>query len=297
MLSPRSGKEGLAPGLAWGLVGVAAFSLTLPATRAAVAALDPFFVALGRALVAGLLAAAVLGLTRPRRPTRAEWRLLAPSALGVVFGFPLFTTWAMQSVPAAHGAVVLAILPLATAAAGAIVARERPSAGFWVTGAIGSAVVAAFALGEGGGGFQAADLALLAAVACAAFGYALGARAAETLGGWPSISWSLVLCLPVLVPVVPFIAPSDPASIPRAAWMGFAYVAIVSQYVGFFAWYHGLAAGGIARVGQLQLLQPFMTIVASAWLLGEALTLHALAFALGVVVLVAIGRRMPIARA
>lgn len=285
-----------ARGLLWGLVGVAAFSLTLPATRAAVASLDPFFVALGRALVAGLLAAGVLAITRSRVPTRAEWRLLIPSALGVVFGFPLFTTWAMTSVPATHGAVVLAILPLATGAAAAIVARERPSVGFWAVGVAGSALVVAFALREGGGGLHAADLALLAAVASAAFGYALGARAAATLGGWQSISWSLVLCLPVLLPLVPFLAPREPAVVGAGAWMGFAYVAIVSQYVGFFAWYHGLAAGGIAKVGQLQLLQPFMTLVASALLLGEALTLEALAFALGVVVLVAIGRRMPVAR-
>lgn len=285
-----------ARGLLWGLVGVAAFSLTLPATRAAVASLDPFFVALGRALVAGLLAAGVLAITRSRVPTRAEWRLLVPSALGVVFGFPLFTTWAMTSVPATHGAVVLAILPLATGAAAAIVARERPSAGFWAVGIAGSALVVAFALREGGGGLHAADLALLAAVASAACGYALGARAAATLGGWQSISWSLVLCLPVLLPLVPFLAPRAPAAVGATAWAGFAYVAIVSQYVGFFAWYHGLAAGGIAKVGQLQLLQPFMTLVASAVLLGESLTLEALAFALGVVVLVAIGRRMPVRR-
>jgi drug/metabolite transporter (DMT)-like permease len=288
--------RGEARGLLWGFIGVVAFSLTLPATRAAVAALDPFFVALGRALVAALLAAAVLAMTRSRPPTRAEWRLLLPSALGVVFGFPLFTTWALRDAPASHGAVVLAILPLATAAAGAIVAHERPSRGFWILGALGSAVVIAFALRQGGGALHAADLALLAAVASAALGYAWGARAAATLGGWQAISWSLVACLPVLGLLVPLTMQGAAPAAPLSAWAGFAYVAIVSQYVGFFAWYRGLAEGGIARVGQLQLLQPFLTIAASAALLGERVDIAVPAFAAIVVLLVAIGRGMPVAR-
>ena len=199
--------------------------------------------------------------------------------------------------PATHGAVVLAILPLATGAAAALVARERPSTGFWITGILGSAVVIAFALREGGGGLHAADLALLVAVASAAVGYALGARAASTLGSWQSISWSLVLCLPVLLPTAPFTAPGDFRAIPAASWMGFAYVAIVSQYVGFFAWYRGLAMGGIARVGQLQLLQPFMTLVASALLLSEPVGPDTIVFAGVVVGLVAAGTRMRVARA
>ena len=285
-----------AKGLAWGFAGVAFFSLTLPATRAAVAHLDPVFVALGRALLAAACAAAVLAFTRTRRPSSAEWRLLALSAAGVVFGFPLFTTWAMRHVPASHGAVVLAVLPLATAAAGAIVARERPSRGFWAVGIIGSLVVLAFALREGGGGIASADLALLAAVLSAALGYALGARAAATLGGWQAISWSLVLCVPVLAPAVLLNLPAAPREIPAGAWAGFLYVALVSQYLGFFAWYRGLALGGIARVGQMQLLQPFLTIAASALLVAEALRADVIGFAVVVVALVALGRRMPVRR-
>ncbi len=285
-----------AKGLAWGFAGVALFSLTLPATRAAVAHLDPVFVALGRALLAAACAVAVLAITRTRRPTPAEWRLLALSAAGVVFGFPLFTTWAMRHVPASHGAVVLAVLPLATAAAGAIVARERPSPGFWIVGVAGSLVVLAFALREGGGGVAAADLALLAAVVSAALGYALGARAAATMGGWQAISWSLVLCIPVLAPLVLLNLPATPRDVPAGAWAGFLYVALVSQYLGFFAWYRGLALGGIARVGQMQLLQPFLTIAASALLVAEALRADVLGFACVVVALVALGRRMPVRR-
>ncbi len=287
---------GEARGLAWGFLGVALFSLTLPATRAAVAHLDPTFVALGRALVAAALAALVMAFARPRLPTWPECRLLALSAAGVVFGFPLFTTWAMRHVPASHGAVVLAVLPLATAAAGALVARERPSAGFWGVGIAGSLVVIAFALREGGGSLATADLALLAAVFSAAFGYALGARAAATLGGWQAISWSLVLCIPVLAPAVLANLPARPADAPASAWAGFAYVAAVSQYLGFFAWYRGLALGGIARVGQVQLLQPFLTIAASALLVGETVRGDVAAFAVAVVALVALGRRMPVTR-
>lgn len=284
-------------GLAWGFLGVVLFSLTLPATRAAVAHLDPLFVALGRALLAAGCAAAVLAVTGTRRPEPREWRLLALSAAGVVFGFPLFTTWAMRHVPASHGAVVLAVLPLATAAAGAVVARERPSTGFWAVGIAGSLVVVAFALREGGGELSLPDLALLGAVTSAALGYALGARAAATLGGWQAISWSLVLCIPLLAPALLAHLPASPREVPAGAWAGFLYVALVSQYVGFFAWYRGLSMGGIARVGQLQLLQPFLTIAASAVLVAEPLRAEVLAFALAVVALVALGRRMPVRRA
>ncbi len=284
-------------GLAWGVLGVALFSLTLPATRAAVAHLDPWFVASGRALLAATVAAAVLLATRQKLPTRAQFRSLALSSLGVVFGFPFFVTWAMQHVPATHGAVVLALLPLATAAAGALVAHERPSRGFWAVGILGSLVVIGFALRHGGGTLEAADLALLAAIVSAALGYAIGARASATLGGWQTISWSLVICIPLLVPLALAFAPRATTGIPASAWAGFFYLALVSQYLGFFAWYHGLALGGIARVGQVQLLQPFMTLAASALLIGEALHADEIFFAAVVVALVALGRRMPVRRA
>jgi drug/metabolite transporter (DMT)-like permease len=284
-------------GLAWGVLGVALFSLTLPATRAAVAHLDPWFVASGRGLLAATVAAVVLLATRQKFPSRSQFATLALSSLGVVFGFPLFVTWAMQHVPATHGAVVLALLPLATAAAGALVAHERPSRGFWAVGLAGSLVVIAFALRQGAGELESADLALLAAIVCAALGYAIGARASATLGGWQTISWSLVICVPVLLPLTLAFAPRETNAIPASAWAGFLYLALVSQYLGFFAWYHGLALGGIARAGQAQLLQPFMTLVASALLIGEALRADEIFFAAMVVALVALGRRMPVRRA
>ena len=278
-------------GLAWGFVGVAAFSVTLPATRAAVAHLDPVFVGLGRAVVAALLAACVLAWTRSPWPTRRQWRDLAVVAFGVVVGFPLLSAYAMRQVPASHGAVLTGLLPLATAAAAAWLAHERPSPRFWWWATFGSVVVAAYALWRGGGAPHFADLLLVGAVAAAAIGYAKGATLSRTLAGWQVISWALVLSAPFLVVPTWLAADARTASAPWTAWAGFAYVAAVSMYLGFFAWYRGLAQGGIAAVGQVQLLQPFLTIVASALLLGEALDPLTFVAAGLVIVSIALGRR------
>ena len=284
-------------GLLLGLLGVLLFSLTLPATRLAVAVLDPVTVGLGRALVAALLAGALLLATRQRRPTGREWRSLAIVALGVVLGFPLLSAWAMTQVPAAHGAVVLGVLPLATAAFGALLAGERPVPLFWAVGLLGSALVVVFALREGGGAVTWPDLALLAAVAAAALGYAEGARLSRTLGGWQVISWALVLAAPFLLwPVADAVAGVELAAVPWQAWAAFAYVAVVSQFIAFFAWYRGLALGGIAKVGQLQLLQAFFTLGFAALLNGETIGWDTLGFALAVVACVAVGRRLPVRR-
>ena len=241
-------------GLLLGLVGVLAFSGTLPATRAAVAHLDPVFVGLGRAVVAAVLAAAVLLATRSPWPSPTAWRPLAVVAAGVVVGWPVLSAYAMRHVPAAHGAVVAGLLPLATALAGAWLAHERPTRRFWGCAVFGSAVVVAFALWEGGGAPQLADLLLVAAVAAAAVGYAEGAKLARTMGGWQVICWVLVLSAPFLV--LPTLAAAQwrVPDAPWPAWTGFAYVAAISMFLGFFAWYRGLALGGIAVVGQTQLL-------------------------------------------
>lgn len=284
-------------GLLLGLLGVVIFSLTLPVTRLAVTWLDPVTVGLGRAVVAAAVAGLVLLVTRQRRPRGREWASLAVVALGVVLGFPLLASWAMTRVPAAHGAVVLGVLPLATAAFGAILAGERPSILFWIIGLCGSALVVVFALREGGGGLSWPDLALLAAVVSAAIGYAEGARLSRTLGGWQVISWALVLSAPFLLwPVVEHASRLDFASLPWQAWAAFAYVALGSQWLGFFAWYRGLALGGIARVGQVQLLQAFFSIGFAALLNGEAIGWDTLGFALAVVACVAAGRRLKVRR-
>jgi len=278
-------------GLVLGLVGVLAFSGTLPATRVAVAHLDPVFVGLGRAVVAAVLAAAVLLATRTPWPPRTAWRPLVVVAAGVVVGWPVLSAFAMRHVPAAHGAVVAGLLPLATALAGAWLAHERPTRRFWTCAVFGSAVVVAFALWEGGGAPQLADLLLGAAVAAAAIGYAEGAKLSRTMGGWQVICWVLVLSAPFLVPPTIVAAGGNVPDAPWQAWAGFAYVAAISMFLGFFAWYRGLALGGIAVVGQTQLLQPFFTILGSAWLLGERIDPATLVAAALVVAAIALGRK------
>lgn len=280
-----------------GFVGVALFSLTLPATRIAVAVLDPVLVGLGRALVAAVLAAFLLLVTRQPRPRGREWLRLAACAGGVVLGFPLLSAWAMQVVPAAHGAVVLGVLPLATALFGALIVKERPSLAFWAVGLLGAGLVVVFALREGGGSLAWEDLALLAAVFAAGLGYAEGARLSRRLGGWQTISWALVLSAPFLLwPVIDAAGAQDFAAMTAETWIAFAYVALVSQYLAFFAWYRGLALGGVAKVGQVQLLQAFLTLGFAALINGEAIGWDTVLFAAAVVACVAVGRRLPVVR-
>lgn len=285
-------------GLLLGAAGVLLFSLTLPATRIAVRHLDPLFVGLGRSLIAALLAAAWLAHRRVPWPTPAQWRRIAFTAAGVVFGFPALSSWAMRHVPSAHGAIVVGLLPLATAVAGAWLHRERPSAAFWIAACAGSALVVAYAVSHGGGAVTPADLALVGAIVLGAFGYAQGALVTREIGGEATISWALVASVPFLIPPVLLAgARSDFAGAGAAQWLALAYLAVCSQYLGFFAWYRGLAQGGIARVSQVQLAQVFLTMGFAALLLGEEVTPAMLVFAVAVVAVVAIGRRMPIRRA
>jgi drug/metabolite transporter (DMT)-like permease len=283
-------------GLWYGLLGVLGFSLTLPATRVAVGYLDPIVVGLGRALVAALVAAALLLGTRQRRPTGAEWRGLVLVALGVILGFPFLSAWALRQVPAAHGAIVVGLLPLATALVATLRGGERPAPMFWVASLAGSMAVVGFAFASGAGALQLADLALLGAVVAGAVGYAEGGRLARALGGWQVICWALLLGAPFISVPVGLALWQHGAAAPPLAWACFLYVALISQLLAFFAWYHGLAIGGVARVSQLQLLQPFFTLIASALLLRERVTPATVAVALLVVAAVAAGRRAPVRR-
>ncbi len=283
-------------GLAYGFLGVLGFSLTLPATRAAVVDLDPVFVGLGRALVAAILAAILLGATRQKRPDRRQLKSLLIVAFGVILGFPLLSAWAMQQLPASHGAVVTGILPLATAIAGTIRAGDRPSRGFWIASITGSLTVIAFAVISGAGQPQVADLALIGASVAAAIGYAEGGRLAQVMGGWQVISWALVLAAPIVaLPVITAVLQHGLVASP-SAWLGFGYVSVISQFFAFFAWYQGLAIGGVARVSQIQLLQPFLTILASALLLGEAIAPFTIGAATLVAATVALGKKAAIKR-
>jgi drug/metabolite transporter (DMT)-like permease len=275
----------------YGMLGVVGFSLTLPATRLAVVELDPTFVGLGRAIIAAIMAGFALAITRAPRPIGMQWLRLAGTAFGVVIGFPLLSTWAMTTVPAAHGAVVVGLLPLSTAFFGAWLAGERPHFLFWASTIVGSVTIAIFSLSSGGGAFHTGDLLLLGAVIAAGFGYAEGTRLSRELGAWQTISWALVMSVPVLLIPTVETMPHNIASIGWQSLIGFAYVSVVSMYLGFVVWYKGLALGGIARIGQLQLLQPFLTILAAAMLLHERISWVELLAALVVIVCVLIGRK------
>jgi drug/metabolite transporter (DMT)-like permease len=295
----RTGMSNETSGMLLGLAGVAIFALTFPATRLAVADLPPAFVALGRAVVAAMLAALWLAWKRMPLPPRSALLPLAVVSGGCIIGFPWLTSIALQTLPASHGAVLIGILPLATAAFSALRGNEKPSPGFWLMAMVGSALVIAFALHQSGGSFHLADLLMLAAVALAAMGYTEGARLSQSMGGQQVISWALVLSAPLLAPVLVWLSWPYGDAIAAAgikAWLGFGYVAAFSMYIGFFFWYGGMARGGIARVGQVQLVQPFISLAAAWLILGEPLALSNLLFALAVIAVVAAGRKMQIKR-
>jgi len=286
-------------GMLLGLAGVAIFSLTLPFTRLAVRELDPLFLTLGRALGAAVLAGGWLRLRRAALPGRAALWPLAIVALGCVLGFPLLSSIAMRSVPASHGAVLAGLLPLATALYAALRGYERPSKGFWLVALLGTSLVLVFALSQGGGALQRADLLMFGAIAAAAAGYAEGGRLARRLGGQEVICWALVLAaIPaaLLLLTLPGDRLARLATAGPASWLAFGYVTMFSMFIGFFFWYRGLALGGVARVGQVQLLQPFLSLAGAAVLLGETLTMANVGFALAVIATVALGRHMQVQR-
>jgi len=304
-------------GYALGFLGVVIFAMTLPMTRLAVGdaaapQLPPAFVTAGRAGVAGLLSVAYLLAVRAPRPGRRHLPALALSALGTVVGFPLGIALALRQVPAMHAAVVTGVLPLATAVAGAWAARlapagawptrppsagravvpQRPAVGFWVCAVAGCALVLAFAAWQGSGRLVAADGWLLLAVASAAVGYVAGARVCQVLPAQQVICWVLVGSLPFTLPAMLWWWPAAPVR--ASAWLGFAYTAVFSMWLGFFAWYRGLVLGGVVRVSQVQLLQPFLALLFAVPVLGESLDGTTLLFALAIVAVVFVGRRMPV---
>ena len=286
----------LTRGFALGALGVLIFAATLPMTRLAVGdagapQLPPAFVTAGRAAVAGLLSLAYLVLRRAPLPARRHVPALAVCALGTVLGFPLFLALALRHVDAMHAAVVTGVLPLATAAVAALALRQRASRTFWACALTGCALVIAFAAWQGSGGLQAADGLLLLAVASAAVGYVSGARVSAELPAPQVICWVLVLSLPLVLPAAWWWRPQQPAT--AAAWLGFGYVSLFSMWLGFFAWYRGLALGGVMRVSQVQLLQPFLALLLAVPILGERLDAATVGFALAVMAVVLVGRRLP----
>jgi drug/metabolite transporter (DMT)-like permease len=284
-------------GLALGLAGMGLFAGTLPATRLAVTTIDPLFLTAARASIAGGAGLALLLATRRAWPTRAQGGELALAGLCTIVGFPVLMALAMVSVPAAHGGVVLGILPLATAAAAALIAHERPSAGFWLASAAGAGVVVLFVLSRSEArSFALGDLFLVGTVIAGAFGYTLSGRLSRHMPGWEVISWQVALFLPLSVLATLALWPRGLANVPWPAWAGLVYVGLISQFLAFFVFNAAMALGGVARVGQLMLLQPFV-IVALAWPVnGEPIRAGTLLYAAAVVATVMIGQRMRVKR-
>ena len=283
-------------GLWLGLLGVTIFAMTLPMTRLAVGPaadpqLPPAFVTAGRAAFAGLLSVLYLWATGAPRVQRRHLAMLFTSALGTVVGFPLFLSLALREVDAMHAAVVTGLMPLATAIGAALAFRQRPSIGFWACAALGSALVLCFAVVQGNGRLSHADGLLLLAVVSTAVGYVSGARVAADLPAEQVICWVLVLSLPLTLPAMLATWPTLPVR--PAAWGGFAYVTLFSMWIGFFAWYRGLALGGTVRVSQVQLVQPFLALLFAVPVLGEALEPVTVLFSLAVVAVVFVGKQMP----
>jgi len=275
----------------FGLVGIICFSFTLPATHIAAPVFGSITVGLGRIVIAAVLAAMVLLIRRERIPARHTWRGLIFVSLGVVIGFPLFSTLALQGATIAHSAIINGLLPLGTAVAAVIFANERPAIFFWIAGIAGAGAVVLFVLVQGGGTFQPGDWWMLAAVTTGAVGYAEGGRIAKEIGGWRVICWALLMTAPFVIVPVGISIYYHPLTLNIPALAGLGYVSVVSIFLGFFAWYHGLALGGIARVGQLQLLQPLLTIGWAVIIFSEPITFLTGFTALLVIGCVVIGQR------
>lgn len=273
-----------------GLIGVIIFSGSLPATRIAVAGFTPLFLTSARAVIAALLGAALLLALGQKRPAGKDVAPLAVVAVGVVIGFPLLTALALQHITSARSIVFIGLLPLATALFGVLRGGERPKPAFWLFSLIGAATVAGFALGNGVPTSLAGDLLMVGAVILCGLGYAEGARLSRSLGGWQVISWALLLALPLMAALAIATLPGSWSPIGGPAWLGLAYVSVFSMLVGFVFWYRGLAIGGIAAVGQLQLLQPFFGLALAGLLVGEQVSWTMIA-ATGLVVLCVAGAK------
>lgn len=277
----------------WGLAAVLMFSAGLPATRLAVLELPPVFVGAGRAAVAGVLSVLLLLLLRQPIPSRRYWPGLAVVAFGAAFAYPVFSAWALQYVGAGHATLVTALMPLCTAIFGAWLSGQVPRRGFWFAACCGAALVLGYSAWQHRvNGLALADGLLLLACLCCGLAYAKGAMLAKAIGSWQVICWALVLALPLMLPWTLWQLPAiDLALVSASAWFGFAYLALISMFLGFFAWYHALALGGVAQISQLQQLSPFLGLGWAALWLSEPVSGLQLGVALLVVLCIVLGRK------
>ena len=284
-------------GMLIGFIGILIFSLTLPVSKIAVLSFNPYFIAFGRATLAGLVALAYLLYKKEPIPSKVDFLKFVVIALGVVFGFPIFTTIAMVEGSSSHGAVILGMMPLATTVIGVIRFKERPSLGFWLVSLLGAALVVVYALLKSSGDFTYIDGLLVAGGICACVGYVEGGELSRKLNPRAVISWALVISLPITIVMSYFTFSMQYIDAGLMAWTILIYLSLFPMFIGFFFWYEGLAVGGIARVSQVQLIQPFCTLVAASILLGDSLTIVNLVFAFLVVSTVILGKRMLVKRA
>ena len=284
-------------GMLIGFIGILIFSLTLPVSKIAVLSFNPYFIAFGRAVLAGLFALAYLLYKKELTPSKADFVKFVVIALGVVFGFPIFTTVAMAQGSSSHGAVILGMMPLATTVIGVLRFKERPSIGFWLVSILGAGLVVIYALLKSSGNFTYVDGLLVLGGISACIGYVEGGELSRRMNPRAVISWALVISLPVNMVMAWLSFSHEYIDASAVAWTSFVYLSLFPMFLGFFFWYEGLAIGGIARVSQVQLIQPFCTLIAASILLGDSLTLMNIIFAVLVVSTVMLGKRMLIKRA
>lgn len=270
-----------------GFIGVLLFSGSMPATKVAVLSLDPIFVTAARAGIAGILALICLLVFKEKRPTKKQLMPLAIVAIGGVIGFPLLSALALQYITSAHSLVYLGILPMSTAVFAVLRGGEKPKRIFWLFSILGSLIVIGFAALQGGTSSPVGNILMIIAILLCGLSYAEGAKLSKSLGGWQVISWAVVISLPISLPIMYLTAPSAPALISTETWIGVAYLGIFSMFIGFIFWYKGLAQGGTASVGQLQLLQPFFGLALAATLLNEHVSSNMILVTIGVILCVA----------
>ena len=281
-------------GMLIGFIGIAIFSLTLPFTQMAVNEMSPFFLAFGRASIAGICALILLIFNKSKFPNRVQIKKLIIIVVGVVYGFPIFTSIAMTTLPSSHSGIVLGILPLAMSLFAAIKYKEKPSLSFWLTSIFGTFMVISYTFMDNDGSLMIEDLWLLFAILFAAIGYSEGGILSKEMGSIAVISWALVISLPLNLFASYVFYETSYATISFQAFMSLMYVGLFSMFIGFFFWYKGIAIGGISRVGQVQLIQPFLTIIGAYFLTNEKITFLNILFALIVLIVIIIGRRTKI---
>lgn len=281
-------------GMLLGLIGVILFSLTLPITRLIIPYFDPVFIGLARSVIAAVVAAIILLSFKQHFPSKKQTIQLLLTAIGIIAGFPILSAFGMQTVPASHGSVVIGLLPLLTAVIAVFISNERPSIGFWIAASIGAILVVIYSLLQGGMELHIGDVYLVGASFLGAWGYAMGSKVSQEMGGWQVICWVNIVGLPFSLAGFLLLMPESFTAIPNIGWAGLLYLALISQLFGFFFWYKGLVLGGTAHVSQTQLLQPFFSILASIYILGEQIYLRTYLFAITVVIAIAVTRKMAV---